>query len=111
MKLLNKELEQILLETVQALRSDERILTYHTLKKMIEEDGTLAELWENQKAIQKELVHAKAYGLEAQKAQMELELADVEKQLQNHPLMVSYQEAHAQVVEIQNEIEEIVFGE
>lgn len=95
----------------EALAADERIITYKTIKQLIAADGTLAQLWEEQKQIQKELVHAKTYRLINQKEQLELALEQIEKQLKEHPLMEAYDEAHAQVVAIQEEIEEIVFHE
>lgn len=111
MKLLNNELEQTISNTVQALMRDERIAMYKKIKQLIEYDETLAMLWEQQKQIQKELVHAKTYKLTNQKQELELVLSEIEKQLQTHPLMEAYNAAYVQVVDIQNEIEEIVFGE
>ncbi|MGL4662682.1 MAG: YlbF family regulator [Culicoidibacterales bacterium] len=108
---MNKNLDDAVLEVREALACDERIMTYKTVKHLIESDGTLQQLWEQQKSIQKELVHAKAYGLENQKNQCEHELAHIEKQLASHPLMEAYQEAYQDILDIQTEIEEIVFGE
>lgn len=96
---------------IQALQEDERIQAYHLIKEGIQADVQLNALWEEQKQIQKELVHAKTYNLTQQKAKQEKELVRVEAQLSKHPLMRAYNEAYEQVIDIQSEIEEIVFSE
>lgn len=111
MKLLNNKIDEIVSEVIEILKTDERLLTYHMLKEIIEKDEVLNHLWEKQKTIQQELVHAKAYKLLEQQQNLEIMLQNVENQLATHPLMLSYQEAYMQVTEIQNEIEEIVFSE
>lgn len=111
MKSLNNEVEKAVNEVIEALNQDDRILMYRQVNQMIQADGSLHALWESQKEIQKELVHAKTYHLPQQKEKLEHELETIEKQLSTHPLMQAYKEAHVYIVEIQKEIEEIVFGE
>lgn len=106
---MNKTVAEVLDSTIESLQSDDRIQTYKTLQNLIQQDGTLNDLWETQKQIQKELVHAKTYHLTNQMNDLDAKLKDVALKLENHPLMQAYNDAHREIVALQKEIEEIVF--
>lgn len=105
------ELEEVVDNVVAELESDSRVQMYKTIAKNIDTNAELNDLWAEKRIIQKELIHAKQYQLFEQQQHLTARLDTINHELEMHPLIRVYNELHEQIVDIQKEIEEIVFSE
>lgn len=105
------ELEAALSDVVNELESNQNVQMYKAIAKSIDTNAELNTLWSEKRIIQKELIHAKQYQLFEQQQYLTARLDTINHKLEMHPLIRAYNELHEQIVDIQKEIEEIVFSE